>query len=243
MAVGLVTITKEIDGEQWSNVYAVGTDGSLNETISVDDMITIGANQPITDDTTNPAHLDYLGNTFILHALLGFERAVHFQPVSFTNIAVTDGVKGSSVFAVIPLSFSGIRSTSGGGVESIMPGNVTLLVNKTPNSFAVKSGRSFYRAVLFDGAVKFGGKWGIDWESDAMKVSFQGTFATAVTDSNLDQYMSGGTSTASQVFAIPHYAVRTASNAGDLVSGTAITNLVVQRPVSRQMARGRKRSA
>lgn len=244
MGIAVVTITKSLNGEDWSNSYGLIVNDEDSAPITAEELVSIGVQQPLNISTTNSTDPLYAGAESILAALLGYERYLHTGFVNFVSMDIVDGIKGSPVFASIPLSLTGLWSASGAGIEQMMPGNVALLVNKIPSGVSIRSGRCFYRSLLFDAQVKFSGTAGIDWESAMGKQVLTSHFSNAVIATGLDAYMgTNGAMVATQALGIPSYAPISATNKGDLVRVSLMSDFAVQKPVSRQMKRGRKRAS
>lgn len=244
MGYGLITITKELDGEAWSNTYGCVINADFSQPLTVSDLDAINANEELTDTNTLPGDAEYLGSTHPLAALVGLERLLHFQGVLFTSLFISDGQKnqGSGVFQSVPLSFLGQRSLEGAPTEAIMPGNVTWMIIRQPVATSVRTGRLFYRAALYDGAVRFGGRGGIDWASLSEESANRAYLAQAVTDSEIPLYLAGGANEATFVLGIPQYYPFDNANAGDVSNVNAQGAFVAGRPTSRQVKRGRRRS-
>ena len=240
MGIGLVIVTKEIDGEEWSNSYAVIVNDEPYAPLAIADFPVIGVGQTYSADTTNPTNGAYIGEDYVLAAILGFERSIHYDITQFVRLDVNDGRKETQTFASIPLNFAGLRTLSGGASESIAPGTITLLVNKVPYGYSVRSGRSFYRAALLDTWVRFSGRGGVDWADAAQRNTLQGDIDIAFSGSSLDAFAGTGANVATQAIAIPHYFKADTATPGELESASVIAGFAVQRPTSRQMKRGRR---
>lgn len=243
MGIGIVTITKSYNSEEWSNNYGVICNDEDAAQLTISDLTTIGVGQFFGDEETNPASgTEFLGATYLLHSLIAFERTLHCSPIQFVRCDVSDGKKGGEVFASIPLSFAGLVDIGTMPEANIAPGNVALLVNKTPMALAVRSGRSFYRGVLTDTSVRFAGRGGVDWTDDTYRTTYRENMDGSIAASEILAYLGAGALIETQALGIPQYAPLDATVPGDLVRVNAMSYFAVQKPVSRQMKRGKKRT-
>lgn len=245
MGYGLITITKELDGEQWSNTYGCVIDDDFSQPLTTLNLDAIFASTPLTDAVTKPSDPAYLGATHPLAALVGFERLMMYETATFVNLFISDGQKnvGAGVFQSVPLSFSALRPLDGSPSEVVAPGNVTWMVTRQPIAVSTRTGRLFYRAAIGDFAVKFGGRGGIDWVSSTIEGDYATHLSNSVTTSGIDDYLAGGASQSSFVLCIPQYYPDSDPNAGDMSGANSMGSFVSARPVSRQVKRGRRRTA
>ena len=246
MAKFLVSITKEYEGEEWSNVYGVITDGPTSEVgLQLDDWNTASdGNFPINTGSTTPGAPSFRGDTSMIHALVAFERQIHFDAVNFVRLFAWDGLENpeeSSNFIAVPLAMTGVRENQGAGTE--VPGNVAWMVAKQAANFGWRSGRSFYRLCMVDADVRAGGKRLLDWNSAASKLAYNDILSNALVASNLNLYASGGASAGTAMLGIPSYHPRNTLLEGQLRDVGAVLTLANRHPVSRQVQKGRKRPA
>lgn len=250
MALALVSIVKEFDGEEWENVYCVGSGDNDDIGFTELDWNGYTGTIPINAAETNPASASAgtLSGDSIIHSLIALERLLHFDVVNFKRLFAWDGQENGvfSTFAAVPLNFAGLVPQPGGGIPDIAPGGISWLVNKTPAVFGSRAGRSYYRLCFGDAAVKPGGRSLLDWTSPTAAAAQAAVLAGAITSSGIDNFFFGATNTASSELMIPRYTARVPGvpgSGGVLVAAAPIAALTSQRPVLRQVKRGRKRPA
>lgn len=246
MSSFLVRIVKEFAGEEWEQTYCVQAGASTDPGFSEDDWDTAtGAVGSFTDANTKPTDGTYLGGSSLIHALIGFERTIHYNAVNFVRVFAWDGIANApddSTFTTAPLGFTGLRTLPGGGLPDVAPGNVAWLIAKRPGDFGVRSGRASYRLCLADYEVKPAGKRLLDWTSNTEKTAAETRLSDAVADSLLGEYMIEAEIGDNAVLAIPQYWPDTAPLfPGSLRGSHKCNGLVSRYPQSRQVARGRKR--
>lgn len=239
----LCLVEKTKDNETWVNTYAItwGEDfenpASPSEVATVFGYGTINWND--SDVTDSNAGTAYLGNGNILAAIVGFERQLHMAPIAITNLYLTDGIKNTSTFATSPVSLACFGQPAG-DEGSIMPGNVTLQVNRVPGSFSQRTGRLFYRGVLDDTHVAFSGVGGIAWSNDVVRELWSEGMQDLLDTTSLRSWfyqVPVGMATLS----IPQYWPIDSEFAGNLNRCVPIGNLVAHAPVSRQVKKGKRR--
>lgn len=244
MAIGLIVVEKQLAGEVWVNTYGCITNGVNTGDLQESDLQLIGALSPLTLNNTNPSDPSYLGGTFLVHAIMGFERRLHWVNAEFVRLYVTDGKKQElplrGEFVTVDINFNGLRTNTSG--QHPAPGSVTLQVNRVPASPGVLRGRAFYRAVLFDEEVGVGSTRLVDFVSIAARTNMEALVNQQITESLLDRYFFGGANADTQQLAIPSYVPQGQPNEGQLSTANVIRNLVVRNVVSRQVKRGRRRS-
>lgn len=247
MAIGLVIIEKELNGETWTNTHAFGTGGDTALTSEDMDAIGVPEVQAGGLPALGGAGYDPATGKF-LSALLAFERYLTFSPINYTRVYVTDGkinnIADPNAFAVATLGVTGGRSLAADSPDTIMPGNVTLQINRVPASYSVRQGRMYMRGVLTDSAVKFAGRGGVAYTDNSTADVYRTLLQTALAGSGLPRFFGAGSTTV--FYAIPRYVTEPllgVQREGQLDSVNAIGSLVVLGPVSRQMKRGKKRKA
>ena len=245
MGIGLVIIEKEYNGESWSNTHAFSTAGG---SLLIDsDMVAIGIDQV---QAGTPAALGGAGfdpaTALFVSSLLSFERALTFTPINFTRVYVTDGkinnILDPNAFAVATLGVQGLRTLGGETEVDIIPGNVTLQINRVPAGFSHRQGRMFLRGALEDGSVRFAGKGGVAFTGVPIADGYRSLLAATVAASGISRFYGAGA--AGLVYGIPQY-VTTAligvQRKGQLNHVVPIGSLVLAGPVGRQMKRGKKK--
>lgn len=247
MGTGIVIIRKQLEGQEWDNTWGV-TVGPTSGVMTLADLESLVGTLPVaglTDETTYHDNPGYGGATSIIAAILSFERAMHYQNVVFTHVAINDGPTpgdDTGVFWSQAVNFNGKRE---GGTSipsvSIAPLNVALLINRNPAALSVKPGRLYLRAVLRDIDIKPGSRVGVTWENSTQSADVTTSFNAIVTASLITTYMaSPSTEMPSIHLAVPHYS-KIPAEKRKVVSGSPIGSLSVGAPVSRQMTRGRRR--
>jgi hypothetical protein len=246
MGSGVIVIKKEVDGEEWENTYPFSVVGPGN--LSNLDLVAIGAEESFTPENTNYSDAGYDPEAVpMLQAVLAFERAMHYTPIRFKSVYVTDHLENSAptdlntnTFFVQPLSFNGLGPAAQG---DLAPGNTPLMLTRVPAVFSRRSGRIYMRGVLLLSQVRFAGKGLVDWSSDAARLNMVTAVQTASTNSGLTRYFSGGGGVGEtgigqyiRGIAIPP------SDVGDIYNVTPIREFRVDAPVSRQVKRGKKRA-
>jgi hypothetical protein len=240
MASGLIVSKKRYGGEEWSNTYAFITQNDATPGLSSGDIDTItGGSIGFADVSTDPTDTNYAGSVSLLHAIIGFERTLHSNVIDFNQIYVSDGLDNtgtlSNTFAVWDTNYLGLRAVN---EDQLMPGNVTLLVSRTPMGFSQRRGRLFLRGVLNEADVSFSGKRLIDFKDTAARQTYVTLVADAIIQSVLDTYLGQNGISSALSLAIPNFD----PVSGTLMAATPVANLVVNRPNSRQVQRGRRRN-
>lgn len=247
MSTGILTVTKSLDGQEWANTYGISV-GSTPGPLSQEDLGVIIATNPsggFNEANTNPQAGGYVGSTSIIAAIVGMEREIHYSAVSFVRLNLNDGTTpgtGTGEFWSASINVSGMRDAGAGVPEvQIAPLNVALLVNRSGSGLSVKPGRLYYRAVMLDVNIKPGSRVGVTWQDPASKVALIDALTSAMNDAQIDNYLSIDT--------VPniHLSIVQASQAdgseGVIIDGRPVASLSVNKPVSRQLTRGRRRRA
>lgn len=250
MPLALVKIVKEYAGEEYENVWCVGTGANDDTGFTELDWNGYTGGMTVTDANTDyTADGDALKDgDSIIHSLIAFERFLSFTPVQFKRLIAWDGQENGllSTFATLPLNFYGLRPLPDGEEKNMAAGGITWLINKTANVFGRRAGRIYLRLSLAESEVRAGGKALLDWE-DSLKAAVAATRLNAgVLESGLDKFMNDGSNAASSQLMIPRYSPRVAGvpgSGGILTSGAPVKALSSQRPNLRQVKRGRKRSS
>lgn len=240
----LCKIVKAYSGHEWEQVYCVQTDGDPEPGFGADDWLAAtGGVSAFTDINTDPSNVSYAGDISIIHALIGFERLIHFSNVQFVRMFAWDGIENeteTSTFVTSPLSFLGQRAIPAGDSTNVAPGNNTWLVAKQPTSFGARAGRSYYRMCLADNQIRVNGDGLIDWQDATAQAFMDTTLSGSVTTSGLDAYFGTGVGEGIVKLAIPRY-IASGEFEGSLQSSTTVQSLVSRYPDSRQVKRGRRR--
>lgn len=244
MGIGLVVVEKQLQGELWSNTYGFRVGPDSGAPLTETDIQAIGFEVPVLGTNTNPADTpNYRGDEFLIHAIIGFERLLHYDSVEFVRIYITDGKKNplplNSVFATIDVNFNGLRQF-GTGISSA-PGTITLQVNRVPAGIGILRGRLFYRAVLRDEDIGFGANRTVDFSSPTARTTYENLVANSVIGSGLINFLNTGTPP-DPCLGIPRYGPDGTPEADQLISVNDIGSLIVRNVVSRQVKRGRRRS-
>lgn len=249
MGAFILKITKEFEGEEWENTWGVITPGGSAPSFTNTDWQTAsGSVNEFSTATTNPGDGGYEGGQSLIHAILAFERLMHYTPVNFVRLFAWDGIENSeaaSTFYSAPLSFAGLRALAGAGSTSItvVPGAITLMLARQPVTFGVRAGRLFLRMCMQDVDVRPGSGRLLDFTDATVRSTYQTLVSTSLNSSMLTSWMSDPSPVDGVHPGIPQYAPRNAVNEGDLVSMTRMSNIVVRYPSVRQVQRGRKRQA
>lgn len=253
-AGALVIVDKSYSGEVWSNTYGIGLGAAPYNVEPADaDMVAFGASGVFDDAATANAASPF---ATVLHAILNFERRMHYATVQFTRIYVTDGKRNfqgtppaevPNAFFTASLSFFGLVTAPAAGVA--LSGLVSLMVARNPTGFSKRRGRAFYRLVMDDTYVKAEASGLIDYTDAAVAALADSRVQTALTGSGLSNHFAGGSAVAGGVLLVPHYSRfvpahgTTKATGGEMINGTPIASMHAIRPAGRQVKRGRKRPA
>lgn len=244
MGIGLIVVEKQLAGELWSNTYGFRVGPDSGAPLTETDIQAIGFEVPVLATNTDPNDtVNYRGDDFLIHSIIGFERLFHYTGVEYVRIYITDGKKNplplNSVFATIDVNFNGLRAFSTG--VSSAPGTITLQVNRVPAGIGIIRGRLFYRAVLRDEDIAFGSTRTVDFRDTTTRTTYENLIANSVVSSGLVNYLNTGTPP-DPCLAIPRYGPDGTPEADQLISVNDVGSLVVRNVVSRQVKRGRRRS-
>lgn len=244
MGIGIVTVTKQFEGERWTNVHGIRVGVGLTP-LTVDDLITLGAEQAFNETTLAPAaDVGSLAGTYFLHSLVCFERFLHASQLDLVRIYVSDGLENDpgtdSVFFAADFLVEGLNPVS--DEEDIAPGAVVLQMNKQPASLSVRTGRNFYRGVLTDGDVKLGGPNLIEFTNASVLSGLSTLTANAIVDSGLEDYLVSGAAAPDPVYGIPRYQGKLEPAPGALKEVVPCSALEPVRPAIRQTRRGKRQS-
>lgn len=242
MGAGLVVITKEYEGEEFSNTYAfenvvAGFDNELTEA----DLSEVGAGFPINDANTSPAGSGPLP-TF-LHRLVMFERLVMFSGVRYTKLYISDGKRNVAdpidVFYSTSLNFNGLYVPPSN--DPIAPGSITLMLDRNPSGFSARKGRIYLRGALRENEVKFGGRDLVDFQDDAQRITVNNRVANAILDSELNSHFAGAPGDVPRMI-VPRYSKPDANGSGGgiLIGGIPVASITIAGPRARQVRRGRR---
>lgn len=237
MGIGLITITKSIVGQSWTNVHAfvTGSEGAL----TVGDLVDIGVLLPFNTTTCSPVGTEgTLAGTSFLHSLITWERLIHDNDINFSQIYVSDGLNappgGDSVFWNGQLQFPGIPNIA--VFSQLAAGPIVLQINKQPSVLSRRIGRGFFRGALGDGEIAFGSERLIDWRSSVQENGVKQRVADANVDSGLANFFSPA-STNNITYCIPRYQSRCEPSPGALKGIIPVVNLVAVRPSVRSAFR------
>lgn len=247
MSTGLVTITKSMDGQEWSNTYGISV-GSDDGALTLADLEGIVATNPSAGLTPATTYVDdpaWAGATSIIAALIGFERVLHYSPVTFTRVNISDGATPGTptgTFWSQNLNLTGMRDNGGPvAADAVAPLNVAFLVNRNPAALSIKPGRLYYRACLLDLQVRPGSRVGVTWRADTDASAMVAYLALAVSSADLGAYMASPVTTLPTIYlSIPHISQGIGTE-GQVTSGSPVSSFSVNKPVSRQLTRGRRR--
>ncbi len=244
MGIGLIVVEKQLAGEIWSNTYGFRVGPDSGAALTETDIQAVGFEVPVLATNTDPNDsVNYRGDEFLIHSIIGFERLIHYSTVEFVRIYITDGKKNplplNSVFATIDVNFNGLRGFSSS--TSSLPGTITLQVNRVPAGIGILRGRLFYRAVLRDEDVSFGAARTVDFRDSTTRTTYENLIANNVILSSLVNYLNTGTQP-NPGLGIPRYGPDGTPEADQLISMNDVGSLVVRNVVSRQVKRGRRRS-
>lgn len=253
MGIGILTVTIEGAGEEWSNTWGVGdldaaNFGPLNE---ADVATLVGGVDFGNPEATDPTETSsYQGPTNVIAAIVGFTRYITIQPAVITRLYLGDGTKNSeganptSVFWTAGVNLPAL-SQEGAGVDGVVvPLSIAWLLNRNPVGFSQRAGRLYLRHALVDASVRPGTRDGVQWQSAAAAEAANSRLSTALSISSLEDYF-GATAdpTGSGVgVGIPKYYRQGTANAGEIQSLSRIAGLSSHDPVSRQLTRGRRRT-
>ena len=246
MGTAILVVTKEMDGQEWGNTYgiSVGSDDGPASSADIEAIVSTNPADGLIGTTTNPSDPAFAGADSIIAAILGFERMLHFPEVNFTRLNLSDATTPGTPtgpFWSQAISFTGVNGIGSPiADEAIAPLSICLLVNRNSNLIGVRPGRLYLRAVLGDANVRPGSRVGVTWASSVVQTDISANVMTAVGDSSLDAYMSNPSGPLPGIFlAIPSFDVVDGEEV--IVTSAAISSLTANKPVSRQLTRGRRR--
>lgn len=243
----LVVIEKEYAGEVWSNTHAFTVMPETAEVTEADLVKVIGEGllSGITDAKTNPydESEQFVGSVSPLGSIIAFERLLHFEPVQFKRVYITDGKQPNDttpVFATFPVNFGGLVPLPIGDV--IAPLTNVLQIDRVPYGFSSRAGRMQLRACLLRTDVLVGPVDGIDLEPS--KVEFITTRIGVAADNSFIYlyYWPGVDQTDIAKYAIPKYAPKGDIYEGKIVGRSLISGLQLDGAKNRQVQRGKKKT-
>ena len=248
MSTGLLTVTKSAAGEEWANTYGISV-GSDNGALTLADLEGIIATNPadgFTDENTQAATPEYEGGTSILAAILGFERQLHYSAVQIVRLTINDGSTPGTPTGNFWSQAINLAGNKDGGspvdAALVAPLSIALLVNRNPAGLSIRPGRVYYRGCLLDTDVRPGSRVGVTWRDDGIATSVRNFVTGAVTAAELDSYFASPSTTLPAIYvSIPHYD-DTDPDVGQVISGSPVTSFSANKPVSRQLTRGRRRA-
>lgn len=245
MGIGLITVQKEYQGEQWINTHAFSTGAPT--ALDDSDIAEIGWETASADWNAHTGGTGFTAGTEgLVGCILAFERNMHYTGILINKIYVSDGkqedIADPNTFAVATVSLPGLRTMGGTAEEMILPGSIALQINRQPAGYSARQGRLFMRGVLQDSQVRFASRGGVDFTTSAIRDGNNVFVNLTINQSGLSRYFSGGALPVQ--YCIPHYQKKEddpAGKGGKLIGVTQVAKLVMVGPVSRQMKRGRKR--
>lgn len=245
MGIALVTVTMRVDGEEFSNTHAVAANGGYDTPIDEGELNSIGASASFLDGATDPTNVaDYLGATYLLQAIVGFQRLLAGPWVQFVRLYVTDGRRndgGNVVFFTTALSGAGLRDVGLSDETDAAPGNVVLQVTRQPTGLSARVGRLQLRGVLLDVEVRLGGPKLVDFTSDATRTLISLLLTDALNTSELAEYLAGGSQAVEgSEYALPSYGAADTPMENQLVLVRPVRRMLVAGVRSRQVSRGRR---
>lgn len=253
MGRGIIFIEKLYAGETWENSYPFQTSNLGVSILNDNDLVSIGADLPITAANSNILDVSYNVDTpLLLRAIIAFERQMHPQTVTFTKAYVSDGSKNSAItdigplhstFATKPLNFQGLNADIAD--TNILSGNTVLKIQRLPSGFSQKASAVSYRCVLSKLDVHANGRRLVGWDTTSDYLSRQSRIVLAIGSSNLDAYFGDGDAGVFQGIGkhAPSNNPTGLVDKGDLLSVSKIVGMSIQGPFSRQVPRGRRRTA
>ena len=247
MSTGILTVTKNVEGQEWVNTYGLSVGSSTGPLDLADLEALVGTNPALgfTDATTKPTDPAYAGTTSVIAAILGFERELHYSAVNFSHLNVSDATTpGASTgpFWSTAINLTGLRDAgSGAPIATVAPLNVACLVNRNAASLSVKPGRIYFRAILLDTQIKPGSRVGVTWTDASAQAALSTALQQAMTDSFIIDYFASPSAPLPDIYiSIPHFS-ETEGSEGAVVSGSGVSSFSMNKPVSRQLTRGRRR--
>lgn len=247
MGVAILTITKLAEGQEWANTWGIASGPATGPATTADIEAIISTNPPagLTGVTTNPGDPSYAGATSIIAAILGFERLLHFPNVQFIRLNLSDSTTAgepTGPFWSQAINFPGVNGIASPiPVGDVAPLSIALLVNRNTNLIGVRPGRLYYRAVLGDANVKPGSRVGVTWATPTVQTDISNNIVAASEDSSLTAYMSSPSAPLPEAFLCIPSTERNPAGEAIIVSAAAISSVSANKPVSRQLTRGRRR--
>lgn len=246
MPAALVIIQKSYQGDDWENTHCVGIGPDYTGEPSDVFLSTIGCGSTLDATTTGGT-----APTNFLQRLLRFERGMHKTAVTITKVYVTDGKRnrlGNTEYFTQILSLACL-DTAPTPPDEIAPGSITVMVNRNPAGYSHRPGRMFFRGMLRESDITFGGPKLVTWQNSTQQAAFSTTLAAVVGSggSNLASHFNGGTNVAGGVYCIPHYKRTVPTPAkpndeGSLIDAYPVASLSNGGVAARQAKRGRRRS-
>lgn len=245
MTTGILTVTKVVDGQEWANTYGISF-GSTPGPLAQEDLAAIIATNPsegFDASNTNASAGSYVGGSSIIGAILGFERAMHYSAVGFVRLNLNDGsTPGTPTgeFWSSSISFTGIKDVGAGvPIANIAPLNVALLMNRSGAGLSVKPGRLYYRGVLTEAQIRPGSRVGVTWQDPAAQAQLNSDAENALTVTLLPQWYDADSLTGVHLTIVQQS--RELGSEGVIIDGRPVGSITVNKPVSRQLTRGRRR--
>jgi len=247
MTTGILTVTKVSEGQEWANTYGISV-GDSTGPLNLADLVAITDTNPaagFTSANTEPANAAFAGGTSIIAAILGFERLIHYHTVFITRLNLSDSSTPGTATGPFWSGSVNLQCIKDAAAfvddDAIAPLNCALLVNRNSGLPSVRPGRLYYRAAMLDATVKPGSKVGITWRNTSDANVYSTFILDSQGNSNLDNYMSTSIGPLPPIFlSIPHMTPGGGDDAV-IVSAAAVSTLNVNKPVSRQLTRGRRR--
>lgn len=240
----VVHTVKSYGGEEFENTWGVivnANDDTLPNEAAMKSIV--GQELAITSLDSDPTDPGYSGGNYAVRAILGFERMLQHPDVRFERVYISDGKDNNinSVFLTIPLGFNGLWS-AGVTMAGIAPGSITLYIQRRSNSLSQKPGRLNLRLALLDTEVRPLGKGLLAFTDAAAQGEVEARVAAAINDSSIDNHFQGGDDQTAINLGIPKYENVVADPLyGQLIGMAPLTGLVVVKPTSRQVSRGKRK--
>lgn len=249
MPIAQVVIHKQQGGHKWSNTHGVIINGAASGVPAEADMNIIGADTPFTDANTGASPA-----ARFLHALVAFERQMHYADVQFTDIYVTDGRKNVAgqptiyfTSSLVGAGLSNFAGVGGAGVAvgaNLLTGTVCWLLHRNVVGMGHKPGRLYLRGCLPEGAVISNGPRMLSWGGGVLDNSVPNTYV-GTAQGKITPYLAANAQAATATYAVPLYVTPkhpvTGFVNGELYSAIPVSGLSSVGPVAHQVPRGRRK--
>ncbi|HET6261790.1 MAG TPA: hypothetical protein VFG99_06075 [Chloroflexia bacterium] len=245
MAMILMKLIKNYQGEEFENTYGIITNGDaltyFNGTEDLD--AAVGTNKSLSALNTDPTNAAFNPQNTIVQAIIGYERMLTASLVSYDRVYLSDGRQnpGTSVFWTEDLGYNGLWSPAG-GVTAVAAGSIVLYIARHTPSMSVRSGRLMVRMALAENEVSPQGRGLVSWQDPAARNGVLLRESGARAQSGLEDFYSLTDPATNTVLGIPRYnSTGIGGQKGDVMGMAPISAMVVKYPTSRQVKRGRRR--